>query len=68
MTNEELYKLFCKSYPEVQPIDYRPADPVFVKGIIGITIWTSFGDVILFFPNLDNDLRTILNEMRSEGE
>lgn len=64
MTNEELYKLFRETYPEAQAVDYRPADPKYVEGKVGITIWTAFGDVILFFPRLDNNLRTILNQMR----
>ena len=38
-TNEEIYKLFRKKYPDLQVTDYRPADLAFVEGMCGITIW-----------------------------
>lgn len=53
MTNEDLYRLFRSTYPETKPVDYRPAESMFVKGKVGITIWTDNGDMLMYFPNQD---------------
>ncbi len=53
MTNEDLYRLFRSTYPEIKPVDYRPAESMFVKGRVGITIWTDNGDMLMYFPNQD---------------
>ena len=53
MTNEDLYRLFRSTYPEIQPVDYRPAESMFVKGRAGITIGIDNGDMLMYFPNKD---------------
>ena len=53
MTNEDLYRLFRSTYPEIKPVNYRPAESMFVKGKVGITIWTDNGDMLMYFPNPD---------------
>ena len=53
MTNEDLYQLFRSTYPEIKTVNYRPAESMFVKGKVGITIWTDNGDMLMYFPNPD---------------
>lgn len=43
--------MFRSTYPEINPVDYRPAESMFVKGRVGITIWTDNGDMLMYFPN-----------------
>lgn len=50
MTNGEIYKLFKEKYPDIKISDYRPLANMFIPKTEGITIWTSEGDVILYFP------------------
>lgn len=53
MTNEDLYRLFRSTYPEIKQVNYRPAESMFVKGKVGITIWTDNGDMLMYYPNPD---------------
>lgn len=51
MTNEDLYRLFRSTYPEIKPVNYRPAESMFVECCVGLTIWTDNGDMLMYFPN-----------------
>ena len=60
MTNAEILDMFCNEHPEMskQVKDYRPLDLEFVKGRVGITIWLSNDDIILYFPKKEKKNRT----------
>lgn len=49
-TNGELFKDFCKKYPDIKVNDYRPLYLGFVDNLEGITVFMDNGDIILYFP------------------
>jgi len=55
MTNKEIFEMFKERYPEIKVDDYRQFCPDFVNGKQTITIWTDKGDIILYFPKIDED-------------
>ena len=48
MTNQDIYNIFRKRYPDMKVSDYRPLSNLFRPKGQGITIWTDNNDVILF--------------------
>ncbi len=50
MTNGDIYEIFQDTYPELNPIDYRPLSTLHDPKTPGIQIWLENGDIILYFP------------------
>ena len=60
MTNEEIYKEFCKL--GIKHSDYRPLSAELVMGKQGITVWLENGDIIIYFPKIKTDYMQITTE------
>lgn len=57
MTYEEIYKEFCKKFPNAEIEDYTPADPFFIhqlsRGISNaIIVWFKDGSKVVYIAEM----------------
>lgn len=50
ITNQEIYKKFCRYFGPSAALEYRPLDVESVKEKAGIMVWLKNGDLVLYFP------------------
>lgn len=51
MTNGEMRKLLSERHPDLEIIDYRPLDNMYIpQNTPGIIAYTKNGDVFIYFP------------------
>ena len=55
MTNGDIYRLFHERHPEMKPVDFRPLSYLHEPKGQGIQIWLENGDVILYFPKVEDE-------------
>ena len=53
MTNGDLMSIFRQRFPNLTPVDFRPPSTDYVGNRVGLTIWLDNGDIILWFPQLE---------------
>lgn len=51
ITYEDLLHQFKQTYPFIEVADYRPiCHELFEKDKVGITIWTTDGNMLVYYP------------------
>ena len=58
MTYDELLDKFKETFPLAEIDDYRPVWPdLFQVGKVGVTIWLKNGDMVVYYPKVENEER-----------